>query len=217
MTRVLIIAEVRLYRDGLARLLRREHDLEVIGVASHPDRGLALSADGTPDIVLLGVSPSIQPSVVGRLEAVAPATRVIAIAGPERDADILAWAEAGAAAYITREQSLAELRETIRRVGQGQTLCSPLVSGALMRRVARMAEPAAVRPAALTSRENQVLELIERGLSNKEIATALTIQLATVKNHVHNILGKLGVDRRWDAVDRFRPVTAEDPVLRGHR
>jgi two-component system, NarL family, nitrate/nitrite response regulator NarL len=205
--RLLIVGEVRLYRDGLARLLGRDRELEVVGVTADVGDAVVASAELQPDVVLFSASASIGPSVIARVERAAPSASVIVIAASELEAEILAWAEAGVAGYVTREQSSAELRETIRSIGRGESLCSPLVSRALMRRVAAVGRTvnSTARPSALTTRETQVLELIERGLSNKEIAARLTIELATVKNHVHNILGKLGVKRRLDAAGQLRP------------
>jgi DNA-binding NarL/FixJ family response regulator len=205
------VAEVRLYREGLARLLARE--FQIAGTAATAAEGVALSAATGPDVAILGASDAVRPSVVAAVERVSPATHVVVIAASGRESDIVAWAETGVAGYVTQEQSLTDLRDTIRGIRRDETICSPLVSRALMRRVAAIGTtpPAQARPEhVLTQREFQILELIERGLSNKEIAATLTIELATVKNHVHNILAKLGVRRRMDAVIRARPAVATE-------
>jgi two-component system, NarL family, nitrate/nitrite response regulator NarL len=206
MTRLLIVAEVRLYREGLARLLGRE--FEIAGTAGTAEEGVIQSAALEPDVALFGASEMVGPSVVARVDRASPRTRVVVIAASSQEADIVAWAETGVAGYVTQEQTLTDLRDTLRGIHRGETICSPLVSRALMRRVAAIGAVPSLQPHAgrvLTQRESEILELIERGLSNKEIAARLTIELATVKNHVHNVLAKLGVKRRMDAVVQMRP------------
>ena len=117
---------------------------------------------------------------------------------PNHESEILAVAEAGIAGFVTSDASVAELVAAIESVARGEALCTPSVTAALMRRLASLArswaEADPIEP--LTAREREILELIDEGLSNKQIAQRLRIELPTVKNHVHRILGKLGVHRR---------------------
>ena len=125
---------------------------------------------------------------------------MLAICVPGDERSVLACVEAGAVAYVTCEASLRELIAAVTRLARGEALCSPRMAGILLRRLASLAascEPAA--GAALTRRELEVIELVGEGLSNKEIARRLSIELSTVKNHVHNILEKLGVNGRHEA------------------
>ncbi len=200
--RLLIIAEIRLYREGLARALGRDRTMRVLGTASDVDSGVRACGELQPDLALCGAGVAVEPGIVSRIEEASPRTRTLVIGVAEQESAIIAWAEAGVAGYVTEEQSLSELRQAIRDLSLGAARCSPQVSAALMRRIATLArEPGVPREhPALTRRETQILHLIRRGLSNKEIASELSIEVATVKNHVHNILGKLGVRRRTEAV-----------------
>lgn len=199
--RLLIVAEVRLFREGLAQILGRDRTLQVLGTASDAEAGVRACAEFQPDIALCGIGTTIQPSIVERVREVSPSTRTLVIGVPGDARAIIAWAEAGVAGYVTDEQSLPELRQAIGDLSAGAARCPPLVSAALMHRIAALArEPGATREhPMLTRREAQILQLIGRGLTNKEIASELSIEVATVKNHVHNILGKLGVRRRAEA------------------
>ena len=153
-----------------------------------------------PDVVLLDAGLPDGVAVTRAIRSRAPDVRVIVISVP--DGDVLAFAEAGIAGFVTREASTAELLAAIASVERGEALCSPRAAAALLDRVATLAtEPVAAREP-LTAREKEILGLITAGLSNKEIATRLVIGVPTVKTHVHNILRKLGASRRGQAAAR---------------
>jgi DNA-binding NarL/FixJ family response regulator len=139
-----------------------------------------------------------------RLEA--PEARLVALAIREVETEVIAWAEAGMAGYVSRQASLADLSATIRRAAVGELVCPPKITADLVRRLSDMAahRPATGGLAQLTTRELDVVRLIGRGLSNKEIARELSIAVPTVKNHVHNVLEKLQVRRRGEAVSRLQ-------------
>ena len=126
---------------------------------------------------------------------------MVAIGIADSDTEVIACAERGFAAYVTRDGSVDELAATIRAAGKGELTCSPRIAGTLMRRLGALA--AELHPASsmarLTRREREIAALMRQDLSNKEIATRLRIEVATVKNHVHNVLDKLQVHRRSDA------------------
>jgi two-component system, NarL family, nitrate/nitrite response regulator NarL len=140
------------------------------------------------------------------LAAAAPQVKLVALAVPEVERDVLAVAEAGASAYVTPDASMEDLASAVESVERGEVLCSPGMAAGLFRRVAALARERRLDPIdeKLTARELDVLRLIEEGRSNKEIATALSIELPTVKNHVHRILEKLHVHRRSEAAARAR-------------
>jgi len=119
---------------------------------------------------------------------------------------VIACAEAGVSGYVTREASLDELTGVVESVARGESPCSPRISALLLRRVAETAGRRTETDAArrLTRREAEIVGLIDEGLSNKQIAGRLSIELATVKNHVHSILEKLQVERRAEAAARVR-------------
>ena len=143
---------------------------------------------------------------VRALAAAAPQVKLVALAVPEVEREVIAVAEAGAAAYVTPDGSMEDLASVVQSVERGEVLCSPGMAAGLFRRVAALARERRLDPIEekLTARELDVLRLIEEGLSNKEIATALSIELPTVKNHVHRILEKLHVHRRSQAAARAR-------------
>lgn len=204
--RAVIIAEVRLYREGLARLIGAEDDIDVIGIAPCWSDALPLVRRLQPDLVLLDLSLGEGRAAVAALRAAAPDVKAVALSIADAETDVISWAEVGIAGYVTREDSLTTLVDVLRSVARDEMPCSPRMAATLLRQVGVLAASTAPpgRSVDLTSRELEVVALIERGLSNKEIAGELTIEVATVKNHVHNILEKLQVRRRSEAVATVR-------------
>ncbi len=214
--RVLILAEVGFYREALAGSLGRDPRFEVVGVAAALEQALAGVEDHWPDIVLVDMPATVSAGAVRALSRAAPRVKVIALGVPEVGGDVIALAEAGASGYVGRDGSTEDLAATIESVARGEMLCSPEVAGTLFRRLGALAERRVeVLVGRLTARELDVLRLIEEGLSNKEIARALSIELPTVKNHVHSILEKLNVRRRTEAAARARRYGLLDLVLPG--
>jgi len=205
-TRILVAASVRLYRDGLAAILDRHRTIELVGTAASRRDALELIEDLAPDVVVLDTSMPGSIETIRAIGAARPGTRVVAIAVPEREEEVLACAEAGVAGYVTRDASILELVDVVECAARDEAICSPRFTASLLRRVAALAAEQA--PASgvrrLTSREREIVRLIDEGLSNKQIAGALHIELPTVKNHVHNILEKLQVQRRSEAAARVR-------------
>lgn len=153
-------------------------------------------------MVLLDAAAPAGEVVTRAIRARAPDVRVIVIS--VSDGDVLRFAEAGIAGYVTREASTAELLAAIASVQRGEALCSPRAAAALLNRVATLAKGPVAAPGPLTAREKEILALIDAGLSNKEIAARLFIGVPTVKTHVHNILRKVGASRRGQAAARAR-------------
>jgi two-component system, NarL family, nitrate/nitrite response regulator NarL len=201
--RVAIIMEIGLFRDALARAVRRA-GLEVVeSGAPVPDAETLKELEA--DVVLVDVSRRGGLEALQRIASAAPEIRLLAVAVPDREPDVLACIEAGAAGYVLRDASLEELADAARRAVRDEPLASPHVIATLMRRVAALSahgRTGGLRE--LTSRELEVVQLIEKGLSNKEIATQLSIAVTTVKNHVHSILEKLGVQRRGEVASIMR-------------
>jgi two-component system, NarL family, nitrate/nitrite response regulator NarL len=205
---VFVVSGVRLYREGLVEALERESGLAVAGAAADLAGALEHVRRGESDVVLLDVDTGYALDGLAALGAAARAP-VVVLAVPELEAEVIAWAEAGVSGYLTRDQSLPELIDVVRRAVRGEASFSPVVGGALLRRVAALASerPRPASAARLTAREREILPLIELGLTNKEIARRLSIEVSTVKNHVHNILEKLQVQRRSEAAGRFHAAT----------
>lgn len=210
MISVLIVAEIRLYREGLAEMLGAEPGIEIVGTAAGADAAVRMLRSLAPDIVLLDMAIPDNAWLVRALVAAVPGTRVVALAVPEIGREVLACAEAGVAGYVTRDASIEDVVAAVESAARGEVLCSPRIVATLFERIATLAlerSPASIE-SRLTSRELEILDLIDQGLSNKEIARRLTIELSTVKNHVHNILEKLNVSRRGEAAARHRQAQA---------
>jgi two-component system nitrate/nitrite response regulator NarL len=206
MTCVLIVDDTRLYLEALAGLLGSESRIRAVQTALDCDAALRHLVMSSPDVVLVNTAMQDSAFILRAIANVAEQVPIVALGVCESETDVITWAEAGVAGYHFKTESLAELLAVIQGVARGEALCPPRITAALLRRVAALAaerrpEAAATR---LTARERQILELIDEGLANKEIARRLSIEVRTVKNHVHNILEKLQVNRRGEAAARVR-------------
>jgi two-component system, NarL family, nitrate/nitrite response regulator NarL len=208
--RVMIASEVRLYRIGLERLLREIPDVTIVGAASSAEEAYELAGALIHEVMLLDMAMPDAYGIAMRVGRLSPVSKVVALGTPEDEAEVLACAEAGIAGYVTREGSVDDVVAAIRTIARGEVYCSAKVASSLVRRVAERANSAAAaaggteyvagRSGSLTTREAQILKLMQQGLSNKMISRTLGIELPTVKNHVHNILTKLGIRRRAEAI-----------------
>ena len=210
--RVVVVSPMRIYREGLAHVLGQQAGVVVVDVAARIDEMAPLLAARDVDVVLFDLTTPGGLTALRQLASSA-GVKVVVLGLPDDEGPILACARAGIAGYVTQDATLAELTQRIRDATIGEFTCSPQLAATLLRSLA--ASPAGHRPAPgtrLTPRECEIIGLIERGLSNKEIARKLTIQLATVKNHVHNILEKLSVRRRSDAVRAARSMESYGTV-----
>lgn len=204
--RIMVVGDVRLYRDGIAASIAQHDEFNVAYAATGCADAAAHLAEYAPDIVVVDMSSRDSLEFVRTAAASTAPVRVIAFAVEETERDILRCAEAGAAGYVPSNGTLADLVETIRSVSRGELLCSPRIAASLFK--ALRAQPPQAEPdrlaVMLTGREQQIAPLLDRGLSNKEIAAELHIEVATVKNHVHNLLEKLHVASRGEAAARLR-------------
>lgn len=217
--RVLIASDVRLYSEGIRQFLADRAPFEVVGIAVRPGDVLTAVQQLWPQVVLLDQALPASLEVLRGLRRTNPRGRVIALGVPDQEETLLAWAEAGVAGFVPREASVEDLLSTIESAIRGELHCSPHLAGTLLRRLAARAGTSRLTPprSALTAREAEIIRLIDEGLANKEIAVRLGIELATVKNHVHNLLEKLRVHRRADAVARLRgrdPMRPTPPPIR---
>jgi len=204
-TEVFLLVSVRLYRDGIADALRRDPRFRVVGSAASLDSARLDDLAASPDVVLVDLDLAEGVNVVRALRDEWPTTRIVALAVREADEDIISWAEAGVSGLVSRDATLAELLDAVEGAMNDAVPCRPAVAAVLLRRVASLrGEGVPIEGRALTPRELEIVSLIAEGRSNKEIARSLQIELATVKNHVHNILEKLGVARRTEAVAAAR-------------
>jgi DNA-binding NarL/FixJ family response regulator len=204
--RVHILAELRLFREGLEQVLSRE-GLDVTGAAAADEECVDRVCALEPEVVLLDMETPSSLGLVRRIRLAAPQVRVVALAVPDDEKSVVACAEAGVAGYVTRDQSIEDVVAAVESVARGEMIASPRLAATLLRRVTALAADrgsAALPEAHLTPRELEIIALIEKRRSNKQIARDLCIEVNTVKNHVHNILKKLHVDRRADAAERVR-------------
>jgi two-component system nitrate/nitrite response regulator NarL len=215
--RILIVGQIRLYRDGLTLVLGQRPGFEVVGsVASQAGLDETLQ-QLRPDVVLLDVAAGGGHDAAERIRQAGSGARIVVLGVAEPELEIMGYAEAGVAGYVSREASLEMLAGAIESAVRGDLQCSPSMAGSMLRHIAALAGGAAgPAPDGLTAREREILRLIDQGRSNKEIAKHLGIEVATVKNHVHNLLEKLHVHRRAEAAARVRnrPVrhtTSTDP------
>jgi DNA-binding NarL/FixJ family response regulator len=202
-----VCAQIRVYREGLALLLGGVDGIEVVAAISDGSTAaISTLRAARPTIALVDATGDDAELLLRRVAEGVPRVTVVALAIPEVASVVVACAEVGVAAYVTRDSSLAEVVETVRRAARGEAVIAPHIGHALMERVHVLAGSRSDEQARaqLTRREREVIELIDSGLSNKQIALHLSIELATVKNHVHNILGKLGVERRAEAAATLR-------------
>ena len=204
--RVLIADDQALFRRGLFVVLGTEEGVEVVAEAENGQEAIEKARELAPDVVLMDVR---MPKVNG-IEAAAtiradlPTTKILMLTVSDEEEDLYEAIKAGANGYLLKEISVDEVAESIRAVMQGQSLISPSMASKLLSEfnaLVRRAEDRQQFPApALTNREIEVLRLVAKGMSNREIAEELYISENTVKNHVRNILEKLHLHNRMEAV-----------------
>jgi two-component system, NarL family, nitrate/nitrite response regulator NarL len=213
MIRIVIVGEIRLYRDGLAEVLNTKPGVEVVGSLSNRYEAYEAIPELRPDVVLLDMATAGSHEAVSRIRELAPDTRVLALGIADVERDIIGCAEAGIAGYVPREGSFDSLVGAIQGAVLGELHCSPRMAGTLLRRIAALSRARSDGAGidSLTSREKEILRLIEEGCCNKDIARHLGIEVATVKNHVHNLLEKLHVHRRGEAAAQVRGWGARTP------
>lgn len=208
--RVLVVSSVRLFQEAFVALLERQHGITVVGVAS-PPQASAIADELRPDIVLFDATREDSLDYAKGLADRRPAPKLVAFGVAETDAEVVSLAAAGISAYVRNDAAAEEVAAILASAMRGELLCSPRAAATLCQRVALLSRGAqtGTPAAALSKRELQIATLIDRGLSNKDIARRLGIQAATVKNHVHNILEKLQVHRRGEAAACLRMLPQE--------
>ncbi|MCI0435096.1 MAG: response regulator transcription factor [Gemmatimonadetes bacterium] len=204
--RLLLWTDARLYREWLARSLEAQEGIAETRIAGNADEAAHALRQSRTDVAVLDVTLPQLAEAVAAVHHLAPECRVVLFGLNDVDSEVLGCAQLGIAGYVTRQATVKTLAAAIRNAQRGELVCPPRVAGRLLDLVAAMAAERRAEPEALplTPREFEIAELIERGLSNKEIARSTSIEVATVKNHVHNILEKLNVRRRGEAAARLR-------------
>ena len=202
--RVLVADDQDLFRRGLALLLDAEDGISVVATAADADAALTEAGRTTPDVVVLEGRMSGRGGLEAcrRITTRHPAVRVIVLSVSDDEADLFEAVRGGALGYLLKDASLPELVQAVHVVSAGQSLISPSMAAKLVSgfREADVAEDNPAGAARLTARELEVLTHVARGLANREVAARLSISENTVKNHVRNILEKLGLHSRMEAV-----------------
>jgi DNA-binding NarL/FixJ family response regulator len=198
---------MRLYREGLVHVLAQEGSIIVVGAAARINELAPLLTSAAVDVVLFDLAVDGGLAALRQLSSCIE-VKVVVLGLNEDERQIVACARAGIAGYVTQDANLHELMQRVREATVGEFSCPPRIAATLLRNLAlpRLADDRHTVTPRLTPRESEIVRLIETGMSNKEIARHLTIQLATVKNHVHNILEKLAVRGRADAVRAARAI-----------
>jgi DNA-binding NarL/FixJ family response regulator len=204
--RVMICDDHALFRRGLIMVLESEEGIEVVGEAEDGEQAIARVADLAPDVVLMDVRmPRV--SGIDATKAIAtavPAAKILMLTVSDEEDDLYDAIKAGATGYLLKEISIEEVATAIRAVVSGQSLISPSMASKLLSEFTNLAKKADERQSVptprLTDRELEVLKLVAEGMSNREIAGELYISENTVKNHVRNILEKLHLHSRMEAV-----------------
>jgi DNA-binding NarL/FixJ family response regulator len=205
--RVMVVDDHELFRRGLEIVLAQEEDIQVVGEAGDGAEAVEKAADLLPDIVLMDVRMPRRGGIEActSIKEVAPSARIIMLTISDEEADLYDAIKAGATGYLLKEISTDEVTAAIRAVADGQSQISPSMAAKLLTEfksmIQRTGEDQRLVPAPrLTGRELEVLKLVATGKNNRDIARALFISENTVKNHVRNILEKLQLHSRMEAV-----------------
>ena len=204
--RVLIVDDHALFRRGLQMVLQGERDIDVVGEAEDGHEAIEKAEATTPDVVLMDVRMPKRTGIEATraIKDNLPSTKILMLTISDEEADLYEAIKAGASGYLLKEISIEEVADAVRAVHAGQSLISPSMASKLLNEFAaivkRRDEQAQVPGPRLTERELEVLKLVARGLNNRDIGQELFISENTVKNHVRNILEKLHLHSRMEAV-----------------
>ncbi|MBE2225007.1 MAG: response regulator transcription factor [Anaerolineae bacterium] len=194
--RLILVDDHPVVREGLAGMLASQADFEVVATASDGSQAIALDAQWQPDVILMDLRMPGTDGVtaIQAIKAQRQAANILVLTTYDSDADIVRAIEAGATGYLLKDTPRDELYRAIRAAARGESVLAPAVAARLMTRMRAPAEES------LSAREIEVLQLVAKGKSNKEIGKALHISTATVKTHLIHVFDKLGVKDRTSAV-----------------
>ena len=209
--RLMLVDDQSLFREALRTLLALQTDFEIVAEAENGERALELARKHKPDVALMDLRMPVMGGVEAtrRMAQASPSTRVVVLTTFDEDEEIFEAMRAGALGYLLKACSADKLCESIRAAAKGTSVLEPSVAARMMAEVNRLSAREGRRPAQpladpLSERELAVLRLLADGCSNKEIGSRLNITEGTVKNHMTNVLGKLGVLDRTQAALRAR-------------
>lgn len=202
--RVLLVDDQALFREGLHTLLSVQPGLEIVGEAGNGEEALRMATALQPDVILMDMQMPVLdgPAATRELKSRHPGIKVIVLTTFDDDESVFEGLRAGAVGYLLKDTPSARLVEAIRMAARGESFLEPSVAAKVVAEFARLSpRPTGAEALAepLSEREIEVLRMIAGGASNREIAAGLVIAEGTVKNHVTNILAKLGVSDRTEA------------------
>jgi two-component system response regulator DegU len=212
--KILIVDDLRLFRQGLRGLLEQEQDFEVVGEAADGQDAFTMVADTEPDIVLMDVSmPKLDGIQATRMIMERhPSVKILMLSLHNEDEKVIAAIRAGATGYVLKDADHKEFVRIIRSAFAGEAITSPFLANLAPRVMAKVLDPSKMdeemelkikERSSLTGREGEILALLLKGNSNKEIADLTYVSTETVKSHLQNIYRKLGVKSRLEAVTLF--------------
>ena len=217
--RVLVATHIRLYCEGLERVLRESPEFALVGTACSAAEAIVQAHRLSADVALLDMAMTDAFAVAREVVRGGGRAIKVALGKWDDETQAVSCAQIGIAGYVTRNGSVEDVVAAIKAAARGEVHCSPKIAGSLFRRIAALSSERSARtvPGALTAREAQILKLVQEGMSNKMISRTLGIELPTVKNHVHSILVKLGVHRRAEAISlMYRPDSVNGRVVGEH-
>ena len=204
--RVMIVDDHALFRRGLQMVLEAEDGIEVVGEAGDGQEAIQRAEEAMPDVVLMDVRMPKRSGIeaTSALKELLPNVKILMLTISDEEVDLYEAIKAGASGYLLKEISIEEVANAVRAVEAGQSLISPSMASKLLTEFATMVKKTddrqPINPPRLTERELQVLKLVAQGFNNRDIAKDLFISENTVKNHVRNILEKLHLHSRMEAV-----------------
>ncbi len=204
--RVMVVDDHALFRRGLEMVLSQEPDIELVGEASDGQEAIDRAQEVMPDIVLMDVRMPKRSGIeaTAQIKEILPHVKILMLTISDEEGDLYDAIKAGASGYLLKEIPIEEVADAIRTVSAGQSRISPSMASKLLNEFAAMSKASDERPQMpsprLTDREMEVLRLVAQGLNNRDIAKQLFISENTVKNHIRNILEKLHLHSRMEAV-----------------
>jgi len=202
--RVLIADDHPAFREGLVRVLAEQQDMEVVAQASNGEEAVKLATQLTPDVAMLDISmPKLNGVEAAKaIKAACPKTAILIVSAYGHEPYVLGAIEAGASGYLLKDARIGELVAAVRALHAGETVLDPTVARKIFSRLSHASGKTREIPQNLHQRELDVLKLAAKGMSNKEIASTLSISVRTVQAHLVNIFAKLEVNSRTEAVVR---------------
>lgn len=200
--KIIVLTPVRVLGEGLAACLSGRQEFSFVACTPHVLALRDMLERTSAELVLVDVTQGVDLDEIRSIALERPALSLVALGLHEQQQDVIRCGRAGFVGYISRETGVDTLCEALADIVRGRLHCSADISGGLLRALFGSSGIDTANDAALTKRERQVLQLIARGLSNKQIARELSLSAATVKRHVHGVLSKLRVTRRAEAMRR---------------